>query len=224
MIPEESVVSKIEELMETLDIVKRYNAFASSLKKFALFIVGSMTAFVILTEVFEFLNLRLVLDKPVFFIIAILLFLIPVTGVLAGVLFVKRRVNSVPVGEWREELSQGFPSALKMLLELDWEKTFDEISMGKISYALYALLKTAGYWLVTFFALNFLANTIIFLILQRPEFFGALPQSGALALLIVLLILGNDLLRRYKELLALDMLLMELRWFSFEFRRAEFET
>jgi hypothetical protein len=224
MITEDSVVSKIEELMEALDIVKRYNAFASSLKKFALFIVSSMTVFVILAGVFEFLDLRLVLDKPVFFVITILLFLIPVTGVLAGVLFVKRRVNAVPVGAWREELSQGFPSALEMLLELDWEKTFDEISMGKISYALYAILKTAGYWLVTFFALNFLANTIIFLVLQRPEFFGALAQSGALALLIVFLILGNDLLRRYKELLALDMLLMELRWFSFEFRRAGFET
>lgn len=172
---------------------------------------------------FQFLDLRVVLDRPVFFSIALITFFIPVTGIVAGVLFVRRRMNSVRVGEWREELSQGFPSALKMLQELDWEKTFDEISMGKISYALYALLKTAGYWLVTFFAVNFLANTVIFLILQRSEFFGGF-LSAALAFLIVLLLLGNDLLRRYKELFALDMLLMELRWFSFEFRRADFET
>jgi hypothetical protein len=223
MIAEESVVSKVEELMETLDAIKRYNALARSLKKFALFIISSMTVFVVLAGVFRFLDLRFGLDKPILLLIAILMFLIPVTGVLGGVLFVRRRVNSVPVGEWREELSQGFPSALKMMMGLDWEKTLDEISMGKISYALYALLKTTGYWLVTFFALNFLVNTIILLILQRPEIFGAV-LSGAFAFLIVLLTLGNDLLARYKELIALDMLLIELRWFSFEFRRADFET
>lgn len=223
MIAEENVVSKIEELMETLDAINRYNALARSLKKFALFIISSMTVFVVLAGVFRFLDLRFALDKPVLLLIAILLFLIPVTGVLGGVLFVRRRVNSVLVGEWREEISQGFPSALKMLMGLDWEKTLDEISMGKISYALYALLKTAGYWLVTFFALNFLVNTIILLILQRPEIFGVV-LSGAFAFLIVLLTLGNDLLARYKELIALDMLLIELRWFSFEFRRADFET
>jgi hypothetical protein len=223
MITEKSVVSKVEELMETLDVVKKYNALTRSLRKFTILIVSSITIFVILVGLFQFLDLMAVLDRPVFFSIALITFLIPVTGIVTGVLFVRRRMNSVSVREWREELSQGFPSALKMLQELDWEKTFDEISMGKISYALYAVLKTAGYWFVTFFAVNFLANTVVFLILQRSEFFGGF-LSAALAFLIVLLTLGNDLLRRYKELLALDMLLMELRWFSFEFRRAEFET
>ena len=49
MITEESVVSKVEELMETLDLVKKYNAFARSLKKFTFFIVGSIAIFAILT-------------------------------------------------------------------------------------------------------------------------------------------------------------------------------
>jgi len=111
MITEESVVSKVEELMETLDLVKRYNALTRSLRKFTLFIVSSMTVFVILVGLFELLDLRLVLNRSVFFSIALLAFLIPVTGILAGVLFVRRRINSIRVGEWPEELSQGFPSA-----------------------------------------------------------------------------------------------------------------
>jgi len=220
---EESVVSKVEELMETLDDIKRYNALAHSLKRFAIIIVGSITVFAILTGVFEFFDLRLVLDRPMFLSIAFLSLLIPVTGIVAGVLFVRRRINSVRTGEWRKELLHGFPSALKILVELDWGKTFDEISMGKLSYGLYVLVKTAAYWIVSVFALSLIGNAAIFLILQRADFFGELPWGG-LALLIVLLLLGNDLWKRYSDILALDMLLMELRWFSFEFRRTEFKT
>ena len=230
MMREESVVSKVEELMETLDNIKKYNALAHSLKKFAIIVVGSITVyaisitfFAILAGVFEFFDLRLVLDRPIFLSVALLSLLIPVTGIIAGVLFVRRRVTSVKTGEWRDELSHGFPSALKILVELDWEKTFDEISLGKLSYALYAFLKTAALWAVSFLALSFPGNAVIYLILQRIVFSSGILW-GALALLIVLLVLSNDIWKRYKEILALDMLLMELRWFSFEFRRAEFKT
>jgi hypothetical protein len=223
MMREESVVSKVEELMETLDNIKKYNALAHSLKKFAIIVIGSITVFAILAGVFEFFDLRLVLDRPLFLSVALLSLLIPVTGIILGVLFVRRKVASVKTGEWRDELSHGFPSALKILVELDWEKTFDEISMGKLSYALYAFLKTAAYWAVSFFALSFLGNAVTYLILQRLVFSSGILW-GALALLIVLLVLSNDIWKRYKEILALDMLLMELRWFSFEFRRAEFKT
>jgi len=155
MIREESVVSKVEELMETLDNIKKYNALAHSLKKFAIIVIGSITVFAILAGVFELFDLRLVLDRPLFLSVALLSLLIPVTGIILGVLFVRRKVASVKTGEWRDELSHGFPSALKILVELDWEKTFDEISMGKLSYTLYAFLKTAAYWAVSFFALSF---------------------------------------------------------------------
>ena len=220
---EESVVSKVEELMETLDNIKRYNALAHSLKRFAIIIVGSITVFAILAGVFQFFDLKLTLDRPIFLSMALISLLIPVIGIIAGVLYVRRKVNSVRTGEWKEELSHGFPSALKVLVELDWEKTFDEISMGKLSYALYAFLKTAAYWAVSVFALSLLGNAVIFLVLQRLVFSSGFLW-GALTLLIVILVLGDDLWKRYKEILALDMLLMELRWFSFEFRRAEFKT
>lgn len=223
MMTEENVVSKVQELMETLDNVKKYNALANSLKRFAIIIAGSMTVFAILRALFDFFDLRLMLDRTLFLSISLLLLLIPVTGIVAGVLFVRKKVNSIRTGEWREELSHGFPSALKILMELDWEKTIEEISLGKLSYALYGLLKIAAYWVVTFFALGLLGNAVIVFFLQRAVFFGGFFW-GLPALLIVLLVSGNDLLRRYKEIHALDMLLLELRWFSFEFRRAEFET
>lgn len=220
---EEGVISKVEELMETLDHVKRYSLLAQSLKRFALIVGGSMTANLVLGMLFDFLELRITLDRPLFLLVTSLTFLIPVLGIVAGILYVRKRVNSAKTGEWKEELSHGFPSALKILSELDWDKTLDEIAMGKVGYALYGFLKTAAYWFVTFSGLNLLWNAITFYALHR-----IIPFSGFIwapfSLLIVLFALSKDLLRRYKEIHALDMLLFELRWLSFEFKRAEFQA
>jgi len=108
-------------------------------------------------------------------------------------------------------------------MELDWDKTLDEISMVKLSYTIYGLLKISAYWLVTFFGLQLVINALTIYFLNRPVLLGSF-LSVAFALILVLLVLGKDLLRRYKELHALDMLLLELCWFSLELRRAKFQT
>jgi hypothetical protein len=223
MMPEESIVSKVEELMETLDHIKRYNALARSLKKFVVVIAGSFVIFFVLRGLVDFFDLSSILDHPIFLLLLFLLLLIPLAGIATSIIIVRKKVNSVRTGEWKEELSHGFPSALKMLLELDWDKTIDEISVGKLSYFVYGLLKTAAYWFVTFFGLGLIGGIFSFFIPHGSLFFEGF-LSGLLALLIVFLILQNDLLRRYKEMLSLDMLLWELRWFSLEFRRTEFQT
>lgn len=215
---EESIVSKVEELMEALDNIKKYNAFARSLRRFAIILGSSIAAYLVLRTLFLFFNLTFTTIG----VFSIALLLIPLSGFLAGILFVRRKVNSVKTGEWKEELSQGFPSALKMLLELDWETTFDEISVGKLGYALYGIIKTAGYWFVIFFVLERLWNLASLLLARPIPLFGDLLLI--LASLIVFLIVGDDLLRRYKEIHALDMLLWELRGLSLEFRRSEFKT
>ena len=219
---EESVVSKVSELMETLDHVKKYNALARSFKRFALIVLGSIAVFLAVGASLGFLNLVVTLDRPQLFVASILLLLVPVIGVAVGVLFIQQRVNSIETGEWKEELSHGFPAALKILLEMDWDKTFDEISSGRIGAALYGVLKLAAYSIITFFAVGLLGNLLTFLILHEAGFGG--PIWGLISILITYLILRKDLSRRYKEIQALDKLLWELRWFSLELRRAEFQT
>jgi hypothetical protein len=221
--PEESIVSKVGELMETLDHVKRYNALARSLKKFAVVIAISFVIFFVLRGLVDFFDLRSTLDQPIFLLVLFLVLLIPIVGIAAGVLIVRKNVNLVKTGGWKEELSHGFPSALKILLEMDWDKTIDEISVGRLSYFLYGLLKTAAYWVVTFFALGLIGAAFAFFFPHGSPFFEGF-LLGLLSLLMVFLILRNDLLRRYKEIRSLDMLLWELRWFSLELRRAEFQT
>lgn len=223
MMPEESVVSKVEELMQTLDHIKKYNALANSLKSFGIIIASFFVMFFVLRGLVDFLDLSSKLDNSVFFLVLFLLLLIPIAGIATGILTVRKKVNSVKTGEWKEELSNGFPSALKILMDLDWDKTFDEISLGRVSYFLYGLLKTTAYWLVTFFALGWVGAAFAFLFPHGSLFFGGFFVA-LLSLLIVFSFLRKDLLRRYLEMRALDMLLWELRWFSLELRRAEFQA
>ena len=221
VLTEENVVAKVAELMETLDHVKKYNALAGSFKRFALIVLGSIVVFLALGASLGFLNLVATFDKPQIFVASLLLLLIPITGIAAGVIFIRRRVNAIKTGEWKEELSHGFPSALKILLEIDWDETFDEISSGRVGYALYSSLKAAAYWVITVFAFGLFGNLVSFLVLQKAGLFGG-PILGLLSLLIVYLILRKDLSRRYNEIRALDKLLWELRWFSLELRRTGF--
>ena len=217
---EDSVVEKVAELMETLDQVKKYKALTSSLKRFAFIVISSIIVFLAVGGSIGFLNLVATLDRPQLFLSSLLLLLIPIGGISIGIYFIRKRVNSIKTGEWKEQLSHGFPSALKILTELDWDKTFDEISSGRVSYALYSILRAAAYWIITLFALGLVGNLVTFIILHEGLLGG--PILGLISLLVVYLLLRKDFSRRYNQIRALDNLLWELRWFSVELRRAEF--
>ncbi len=221
MLTEESVVSKVADLMETLDNVKKYNMLARSLKKFAYIIIGSLTAFLGLGIFLEYLNINAQIGRDVLLTASALALLIPIVGFVGGTLFVRKQVNSVKTTDWHKELSDGFPSAVKILTELDWDRILGEISIVKLSYALYGLLKTVAYGVIIFFALELTGNAWVIAL------FGSTSLSIVLLLALVSLLagfwaVGKDLLMRYKEIEALNMLLMELRWFSLEFRRFDF--
>ena len=222
-ITEDSVVSKVAELMDTLDQVKKYDAIAHSLKKFVLIIGGSIALFLIIQTFFELFEIELTLETTVYFTVSFLSLLIPVVGLIIGVLLMQRQVNSVKEGEWKAEVSKGFSSALKILLDIDWDKTLDNISIGRLGYAIYGLLKTAAYLVLSVSAFELTWNGLTLLFFHKLIIVGALFW-GIFALLIVFVLLSNDLLKRYNELRALDRLVWELRWFSVEFGRAEFQT
>ncbi|MCW4005574.1 MAG: hypothetical protein NWF04_03110 [Candidatus Bathyarchaeota archaeon] len=220
-VTEELVVSKVSELLETLDHVKRYNALLKALTKVAFVVVCLISACLFLGAASSFLYPAAVESE---FLMALFAFLlVPVLGIVLGYVYVREKVNDVGSVRRRDELSGGFPEALQLLLEWDWEATLEEVSVGKLGYALYGLLKTVAYIAAVLFGLELVGNLFAWVV------FGSTNVSftlflGFLTFPVVFLILGRDLLRRYKEIQALDMLLLELRWFSLEFRRAEFQT
>jgi hypothetical protein len=216
---EADVVSKVGELLETLDQIKRYNALAQSIQKFAIIVVGTIIGHIALQIVFVASRLSLSLGRTGFLTLSVASLLLPILGTFGGILYVRGRINAVRTGQWRDELTQGFPAALKMLSELDWEGTFDEIVTGKLSYTLYGLIKIGAYCTITFLVLHLMFHFLV------VHFIPLITLGEVLlSLLIVFSVLGNDIFTRYKEIHGLDMLLWELRWFSIEFSRAEFKT
>jgi hypothetical protein len=218
---EENVVTKVAELLETLDQVKKYNALSNALKKFALIVISSLLVFLAVGASIDFLNLVATLERPQIVLYALLMLLIPISGVAVGVLYIRKKIGSVKADEWKEELSNGFPSALKILTELDWDRTFDEISFGRVGYAVYTLLKVVAYWVITFFTVGLIGNLVGFLVLHKVGVFGG-PILGLISIIIVYVLLRKDFSRRYHQIRALDKLLWELRWLSVELRSAEF--
>jgi hypothetical protein len=216
---EESVVSHVADLMETLDHVREYNELYRSLKKFFLLVISSIVIFLAIGASLNFANLAP--SQPAVFVISGLLLFIPIIGVVIGVLFIRKRLNSIKQGEWRTELSNGFPGALKILSEINWDQTLDEISSGRYSYALYGLLKAFAYWIILSFAVAPISSVVSILVLHRVGF-GGFPIISLISLGIVYLLLRKDLKSRLNEIRALDKLLWELRWFSLELRNAEF--
>ena len=216
---EESVVAKVAELMETLDQVKKYGVLARHFRMFALIVVGSIVICSLVNVWLPFSGLLNAFNGPQRFFLTFPLVLIPVTGVALGVFFVRKKINAVNTGEWKDELSEGFPSALKRLSKIDWAEAFNEISSGGLGYVMYGLVKGIAYGIIAFFILGFAINLITYIVLNRV---GALGYASFfLSLLVAFLYLKSDLSRRFNEIREIDKLEWELRRVSDELRRAE---
>ena len=223
MMTEEKVASKVAELMETIDQIKKYKAVTKSLKKFGVIVGGSVTVFFAILTIFELLEFDHILNTTWFFIVAFLALLIPIAGLLGGMFFMRKQINSVKEGEWRLEISKGFSSSLKLLVDMNWDRTLQDISNGRLGYSIYGLIKVGTYIIVSVSAFELFWNGLTLIILQSIVSAGAIFW-GLFGVLLVIAVLANDLMKRYRELRALDTLVWELRWFSFEFGRAEFQT
>ena len=144
---------------------------------------------------------------------------VPLGTIIGSVLAVRKRVLSAKTGQWQNALNEGLPGALKILSDIDWERTFDEISLGRISYIIFGVLKAAAYAIVLFFALELVSAAVL------GHFFGVRILMlgilwGVVSIAIVALVQSNDIIKRYRKGRALDFLLWDLRWFSIEFGRA----
>ncbi len=220
---EDKVAIKVTQLMQTLDQVKKYKAIAEFLPKFALIIGTTLGVFFALLSLFEILELEHLLNTAMFLVVAFLSLLIPIGGLLCGMYLMHKKIMNIPEGQWKTEIAKGFASTLKVLIDVDWDRTFDDISDGRLGYAVYALIKAGTYLVVIVSAFELLWNGLTLILMQQIVIAGSIFW-GLIGVLIVAVLLGKDLLRRYQELRALDMLVWELRWFSLEFGRAEFKT
>jgi hypothetical protein len=92
--------------------------------------------------------------------------------------------------------------------------------MSKIGYSIYFAVKVVGYWLFATILLSF--PYVIGISALHLEVNLYIPAF--LSLVLVLVLNRGDLQRKYQQVVSLDNLMWELRWFSSGFRSAKFEA
>jgi hypothetical protein len=231
-VSEQDVVAKVGDLMQTLDDVKRYEELAYAMIDFAAIIILSVMAVIVLTMVQNFADIAygfpnfingqayLLLDQsfPASPWILLCELLILVGGLLLGVVWVDRRVGRTKVGEWKETLNEGVPGAVKLLSNIEWDSLLGTVSLSRVAYLFYALIKVAGYFLLATFILSFFFLLLGFLFPVA----SSLNYVPFISLVTVLLLTRKSVAEGFRKLRSLDLLFWDLRWFSSEFKRAEF--
>ncbi len=221
---EEAVVTKVRDLMTTLDRVKQYRAIASSLTDFVLVFLSTLAvalSFYLFIDYLQFafgIGYGYSLWPSVLSLAAASLVL---AGLFGGILVADRKVKRVKAKEWEPDLKEGFPGAVKILTSFDWNAAIFDVQTAKLGFLMYGALKVVGYTvaLSVLLSIGFLAlgNGILHLALS-PVF------SVAVSLILVLAAESGDLKRRYHESYSMDSLIWELRWFYSGFARSEFKA
>jgi hypothetical protein len=235
------VTTKVEELLLALDQVKKYRALSRLMVDFGIIMLASITLLISselavniyrLTGGFPcyyagpglFTCTYLLAISPVSPLVQLLAgisqLLIPAAGLLLGIVWVDRKLRSYKGGQWKETLKEGFPGALKVLQSLDWDSVFDDMRVSKIGYSVYFAIKVLGYWMLTFIVLFFPYALAVSGLHAEANFY----ILGLVSFVLVLVLTRRDLQRRYGQVVSLDTLMWELRWFSNEFRSAEFKA
>ncbi len=211
------------EFMNALDQVKAYKEFANAMADFVIIFVASLVSAeavniaINLLDVFYGYSIVYPGNSVVlpFYSVVIVFF-----GVIIGVLWVRRKLNSVAIMQWKSTLNEGTPGALKLLQETNWEKTFSDIRVAKLGFAVYGVAKIMAYWVLAFILFGVLSG-----------FMGNIVHSSldpislfVIPLVLVLVLSMKDLRIRFEQVGRLDSLLWELRWFDSEFRRADFKA
>jgi hypothetical protein len=226
---EEDVVAKVGEMMQSLDEVRKYRELAYALIDFAgIMAVATILALLVAVAqgvyavMFGFSTSSFFTFFSGFIPAAGLAGVLPIFivfgGFLGGVVWIGRRVDRVKTGEWKETLDEGVPGAVKLLTETDWDSLLSTVSLSKVAFALYALVKIIGYFL------------LIGLLLSFGEIFvgGLVGYTYNIAFVtmasVILALLANrkNLEMAFKRLRSLDLLFWDLRWFYSEFKQAEF--
>lgn len=230
---EQTVVSKVEELMQSLDQVKKYKALSRLMLDFIIILLASVAALLALELTVNFMHLSGAFqgyfeNLTTLTMITLtstsrnnlLAILVPGLGVLAGLAWVNYKLKKVEVNIWKNTITEGFPGAIKLLQDIDWNTVLQDIRVAKIVYTLYSVAKVAGNWILAVLLLLIPYGLSVSFIHTS----AVLYIFACLSLVIAFVLSRKDLKKKYQQLTSLDALLWELRWFNSEFKTAEFQA
>jgi len=228
-VSEEDVVKKVGDLMSTLDEVKKYRELSYAMVEFVAIFAASLIIVIAINLIQNGYDIAygwtssgfpmtLIGGMPTNLLLVFGSIFIPIVGLLGGYLWVSRRLRLTKVGEWREALDEGVPGAVKLLSGMDWDSVLSHVRGSRTACLSYELAKIVGYSVLAYFLLSVL-----------NIFTGMLPLDLSsegyilfLSIVAVLLLSRKGLAEGFKRLRSLDLLFWDLRVFSTEFKRAEF--
>jgi len=103
---EDVLSSNFKEFMTVLDQVKKYRAFLTTLPDFAIIIALSLIVGISAIILGRFDSVFVSRISSSFLDISFLFVVSLLTGLIAGVYWVNRKVKSVKVGQWKEVLAE----------------------------------------------------------------------------------------------------------------------
>jgi hypothetical protein len=217
---EAKLSSKMAEFMTALDQVKKYGTLVASMSDFTLILLGSVVVALSVNISMRLSTLFIGTNQGNSVAVGLLyLFIFPV-GIITAVFWVRRKMRSVKVGQWKSTLNEGAPGAIELLQSLEWESIFSDIRYAKVGFFLYGIAKILAFWGLTSVFLFMLSGVVEFTLHMSIDYIVVMLFS----LVAVLILSRNDLRKRYEQMGRLDWLLWELRWFESEFRGANFEA
>jgi hypothetical protein len=226
---EEEVVKKVSGLMAAIDDVKRYAELGASMVDFATIMVASLVAALVLSIAQSAYDVAVGFPTGSFMTffgawvpagpyVSLGVVLVFAAGFLIGAFWVQRRVERVVTGGWKKTLEEGVPGAVKLLSETDWDALLSTVRLARPAYLFYAILKVVGYSIAVLFFLVIggALGGLWYIVPLNLTLVGVLSVVG------VLFLTKGSLAKGYQKLQSLDLLFWDLRWFSSEFKRAEF--
>ena len=223
------MVEQVSDLMRALDDVRRYRELAYAMVDFLAILVVSIIASILIIFLQGVYDVTSGISRqrrelarssgiPSSGFVSLAVAVIVLGGILGGILWVDRRVKRTKKGEWKKTMEEGVPGAVRLLSELDWESQLGMVSTARIAYLFYAMLKVAGYSLLTYLVLDVVAGVsgLMYWAPSSPEYL--VPAS----VVLVLIFSKKSLEAGFNRLRSLDLLFWDLRGFYSEFKRAEF--
>lgn len=226
---EEAVVSKVRDLMSALDRAKQYRARVTSIVDFVIVLLYAAVAGFALDLAITYLFYAYGIGSGTSLVPTLVVLIAIMAGMIGGAIAADRKVREVRVGQWEEDLREGFPGALKILTSLDWRVAVDDARIARLGSVLYGFLKIACYTFVFSVLLDVgIAISRVFLFWGS----GPIPSLAidafgfalAFAFIVVAAASAGDMERRFHESSTLDSLVWELRWFYTDFARSEFKA
>lgn len=222
---EDDAVAKVSEFMANLDTIRRYKRsvilFWKSMGIFlvAMALILSMEVAYALVGLFTGgFDVSLLFVSPLVILLNILFFFV---GLLAIAVYIDQRVSHVKEGNWEAALSEGFPGALKLLLDMDWESVMEDTKTAKLGLMGSVIANVAAVSLIILFILSAINSAIIPFIFHIQLDFTILVS---ISILLAILQFRKGIDEKLKAVWGMDYLSADLRWFVDELKRAELET